>query len=91
MIARMRREVESLLTNFDKRWTILCDGDTQELTEWASRMRLIRAQFDEIDRNLAVAGSRLFDWDKVSLAMSFINSFRVAAEQVLAFNERVPA
>jgi hypothetical protein len=91
VIRQFRTNVESLLTDFDARWIRVCNGDTVELTEWASRMRLVRSMLDEIDRHLAVAGSRLFDWNKVLGAMGFLNSFRVAAEQVLGMNEELAA
>jgi hypothetical protein len=88
VVKHIRQGVEKLLPDFDKRWVALCDGDMLELTEWASRMRFIRSQLDEIDRNLAVFGTRLFDWTKVYLAMGYVNAFRVAIEQVLDHSER---
>lgn len=84
-----RARVEEILTDFDARWIKICQGDTKELTEWASRMRLVRSRLDEIDRHLAVAGTRLFNWDTVLGAMGFVNAFRVAAEQVISYNEEI--
>ncbi len=88
VVKHLRNGVEKLLPDFDKRWVALCEGDIHELTEWAGRMRFMRSQLDEIDRNLAVFGTRVFDWAKVCLAMGYVNAFRVAIEQVLNHSER---
>src|ERR1035437_3005433 len=88
VVRSFRDGAENLFKDFDKRWIALCDGDIHELSEWASRMRFILGQLDEIDRNLAVSGTRLFDWNKVCLAMGYVNSFRVAVEQILDHSER---
>jgi hypothetical protein len=83
-----RKGVEKLLTDYDRRWIALCKDDVNELTEWASRMRLVRGRLDEIDRHLAVKGSRLFNWDAVLPAMGLVNAFRVAIEQTINHSEQ---
>lgn len=85
-----RSKFETAITNFDRRWVALCADDVDELTEWANRMRSIRKHLDELDRQLAVAGSKLFNWDSAIFAMAYVNAQRVAIEQVLSFNEPVP-
>lgn len=82
-----RANSKKLLEDFEARWIPLCDGDVFELTEWANRMRFINQMFDEIDRNLAVKNTRLFDWDRVGTAMGYINAFRTVVEQVLDHSE----
>lgn len=88
-VIRFRSGAEKIIADFDARWIALCKGDVHELTEWACRMRSIRQRFDEIDRQLAVKGTRLFQWDTVLSAMGFVNAFRVAIEQTLNHNEQV--
>lgn len=87
-VRRFREGSENIIRGFDARWTVLCDGSVVELTEWASRMRLIRGKFDELDRQLAVADRpRLVKWHTVGSCMGAINAFRVAIEQVLDHSE----
>lgn len=91
-VIEFRKRYGTIMQNFDQRWVALCEGDIGELTEWASRMRIINSKLDDLDRQLAVANNkRLFQWDVVCSIMGFLNSFRVAAGQVLDFNEPVPA
>ena len=90
-IKNFRSKIETNLKHYDQRWVVLCDGDITELTEWASRMRLVRTKLDEMDRHLAVANTRLFNWNLVISIMGFVNAFRVAVEQTLDFNDPVAA
>lgn len=84
-----REGVEELLSDYDRRWIIMCSGDMMELTEWAARIKFIRRLLDEIDRNLAAVKvrPRLFNKDAVGSAWGMVNAFRVAAEQMLDHNE----
>ena len=84
IVKKFRAGMDKLFQDFDRRWIALCEEDVFELTEWAGRMRFVRSHLDELDRNLAVAGTRLFNWEKVCLAMGYVNSIRVAVEQVLS-------
>jgi len=92
IVTEFRTGTETLFQKLDKQWVALCDGNTEELIAWASRMRLIRHKWDELDRQLAVAQTpRLFNWETVLLAMGFINAFRVAVEQTLHHNKHAVA
>ncbi len=90
MIRRFHSVMEKRLTYFDQRWVALYGEDTHELTEWANRMRSIRRHLDEMARHLSVAGTPLFNWDKLLASMGYVNASRVAIEQMLYFN-RPPA
>jgi hypothetical protein len=90
-VERFRKGAEKIIQDFDARWIALCKSDVNELTEWACRMRSVRERFDEIDRQLAVKGTRLFKWEPVLVSMGFINAFRVAIEQTLDHNEQTVA
>jgi hypothetical protein len=87
MVAKFRSGTEATFLDFDKRIISLCKGNVDDLTDWANRMRGVRAQFDELDRQLAVKGTRLFNWETVAIAMGHINAHRVATELLLGFNE----
>lgn len=89
IVQKFRLGSERLLASFDERWIKLCNGDVTELTSWANRIRFIRLHFDEIDRQLLVKGSRLFNNETVATAMGYINAHRVAIEQTLNYNERL--
>jgi hypothetical protein len=80
---------KKIFKDFDSRWIALCEGDVSELTSWANRMRSIQTRLDELDRQLAVKGTRLLNWDTVTCAMGYVNAHRVAIEQTLDHNERL--
>lgn len=90
IVINFRSKNEKIIKELDRRWVILCDGDLSELTEWANRMRSICRHQNELDRHIAVKGTKAFDWDIVGSEMGYLNAQRVAIEQVLSLNE-IPA
>ena len=91
IVKRFRSEAETLLQNLDQRWVTLCDGDPQELTDWANRMLFIRGKLNELDHQLAISNKpHLFRWDTVLFVMGLVNAFRVAAELMIDYNSPLP-
>jgi hypothetical protein len=89
LVTEFLSRTQKFFAEADRRWTELCGDNELELTEWASRMRLVRDKIDEISRHLAVKETHLFKWDTVLSCMGFLNAFRVAVGQVLDFNKPV--
>ena len=81
-----RKRVEQIFQRLDGEMVKLCSNDVDELTQWAARIGTVRRQLDELDRNLAFAGQRQFNWARVIEVMSFLNALRVASEQTVEIN-----
>ena len=62
-------------------------NDDLALIAWADRLRIVNHHLDTIERNLAVAGTRLFDWNSVICAIATVLAYRVGAQQTLGINQ----
>jgi hypothetical protein len=82
-----RDRIEQLFQQFDARMCNLCGDDTNELTLWGARMRIVRDMLDTLDRSLAFVGKRQFNWDQVLAAMGLLSALQVATEQTLYLND----
>lgn len=86
-VQSFRVRVEQIFQRFDRAWCQLVGDDEHELILWGSRMRVVRENLDRLDRSLAFAGQRQFNWDEVLSAMGLLDALRVATEQTLQLNE----
>lgn len=84
-VAKFLSDSRTLFKGIDAKMVQICPE--LELVEWANRARMINDRFDTIERNLAVRGTRLFEWDRVLEAMGMITACRVGAQQTIALNE----